>query len=358
MSTMEAAPSQEAVEAFVGKVLGDFAGHMAANLGVFGDQLGLWRVLAERGAANSVELAERAGIDERYAREWLAGVTAAGYLTYDSSTGRYAMPAAHVPVLATEGAPYFFGGAFQEVAGMGDHFDELIAAFRRGGGVDQSRYNHHMFAAIARFTNGWFENLLIPVWIPAMPDVQKLLERGVKVADIGCGAGKALIKLATTYPEGTYVGYDNSPEQLALAAKEVEAAGLSDRVRFELLDASEGLPEQYDVITTFDVLHDSVDPAGLLAAIRQALRPGGRYVCVDINSSDDPEQNVGPLATLLYGTSIMYCMTVSLARGGAGLGTCGLHPKKLEELAAQAGFGEVRLAPVEDPFNNLYEITA
>jgi SAM-dependent methyltransferase len=177
------------------------------------------------------------------------------------------------------------------------------------------------------------------------------------VADVGCGAGAALIKLAKSWPAGTYVGYYRSPTQIALARQRAADAGLTDRVRFEVADVRNGLPGSFDVITTFDVVHDAVDPLGLLVAIHRALRPDGRYVCLDVNCSARPEDNTGPLGTLLYGFSIHYCMTVSLAERGAGLGTLGLHLVKLEELAHHAGFSAVRLVELDNLFNNLYELT-
>jgi SAM-dependent methyltransferase len=140
-----------------------------------------------------------------------------------------------------------------------------------------------------------------------------------------------------------------------LARANVEAAGVADRVRIELCDVSKGLPETFDVITTFDVVHDAVDPAGLLVAIREALRPDGRYVCLDINASHRSEDNVGPLGALFYGFSVFYCMTTSLAHGGTGLGTCGFNPHTADAMCADAGFSSVRRIDMENPFNNLYE---
>jgi hypothetical protein len=133
-------------------------------------------------------------------------------------------------------------------------------------------------------------------------------------------------------------------------------SGRSPQARFERLDASKAIPGQYDLITTFDVIHDAVDPRGLLRTIREALRSGGTYLCLDINCSDKPEENTGPLASLFYGFSVVYCMTTSLANGGEGLGTCGLPESKLRELALSAGFGSVRKLHLENPFNNLYEV--
>ena len=146
------------------------------------------------------------------------------------------------------------------------------------------------------------------------------------------------------------------PPVIEQARKAAAAAGVADRVSYQVLDAAAGLPESFDVITTFDVVHDAVDPLGLLRSIRDALRPGGRYLCLEINCSPDPAGNTGPIATLLYGFSILYCMTTSLADGGEGLGTLGLPEPALRNLAGKAGFAQVRRVEMDNPFNTLYEL--
>jgi 2-polyprenyl-3-methyl-5-hydroxy-6-metoxy-1,4-benzoquinol methylase len=193
-------------------------------------------------------------------------------------------------------------------------------------------------------------------WLPCVPAVKAALETGIDVADVGCGRGRAVIKFAQAFPRSRIVGYDIYQPNIDRAMANAHAAGVAPQVTFERLDASKAIPGQYDLLTTFDVIHDAVDPLGLLRTIRQALRPGGSYLCLDINCSDKPEENTGPLGALFYGFSMTYCMTTSLANGGEGLGTCGLPESKLRELALAAGFGSVRKLPLENPFNNLYEL--
>jgi SAM-dependent methyltransferase len=177
------------------------------------------------------------------------------------------------------------------------------------------------------------------------------------VADVGCGTGQALIALARAFPAITATGYDVHPASVEQARRAAAEAGLADRIGFQVLDAAAGLPEAFDVITTFDVVHDAVDPLGLLRSIRDALRPGGRYLCLEINCSDQAAANTGPIATLLYGFSVLYCMTTSLAEGGEGLGTLGLPEPVLRDLAVKAGFAQVRHVEMDNPFNSLYELT-
>ena len=347
---------QAKMEAFVSKVLGDTSAAFTTMLASIGDRLGLFKDLSANGAATSIELAARTGINERYVREWLGAMTAAGYLHYDAVSQKFILPAEHAQPLAQEGGPVFFGGVYQMMTAFAGVLEPVTHAFRSGGGVPQSAYDQNMWDGLDRFTNSWFENLLIQQWIPAMPVVQAKLEGGASVADVGCGRGRALVKLAQTFPRARYVGYDIFGPTVERAAANAQAASVGDRVRFAQHDVSQGIPEQYDVITTFDVVHDAADPLGLLRTIRRGLRTDGVYVCLDINCSDKLEENQGPLGALFHGFSVLYCMTTSLAAGGAGLGTLGFHEPKVRELCAQAGFSSVRRVPLENPFNNLYEI--
>jgi 2-polyprenyl-3-methyl-5-hydroxy-6-metoxy-1,4-benzoquinol methylase len=347
---------QKKAEEFTGRVLADTAATTTTILATIGDRLGLFKDLAVNGPATSAELASRTGTDERYVREWLGAMFAAGYVDYDGANGRFSLPPEHEPTLVQEPGPAFLAGVQQELMGCLRRVDIVENAFRNGGGVALDEYPDEMWIGMDRFTAQWHENMLVQEWIPLLPEVEAKLRSGARVADIGCGRGRAVIKLAQTFPDSTYTGYDVVESNIQRARENAAAAGVADRVRFEALDAAEGLPERYDVITTFDVIHDAVDPLALLRSIHDALEPSGIYVCLDINCSDRLEDNVGTVASLFYGFSIMLCMTSSLARGGAGLGTLGLHPKKLEELAHEAGFHGVRLVEMDNPFNNLYEL--
>ncbi len=345
------------VEAFVGQVLGDASGFTTTLLASIGDRVGLWQGLQGAGPITSEALAARCDLNERYTREWLHAMQAQGYIQYDPAQRTFALPAEHEPAVAAEGGPVFFGGVWQMIRGMSTVFDELVEVFRTGGGVPQSSYHDDMWDGMERFTGGWFENHLVQDWIPAMPKVQAALAAGCTVADVGCGRGRGLIRLAQAYPESRYVGFDAFEPTIERARTAAAAAGVSDRVRFEHLDAAKGLPQRYDVIFTFDVIHDAVDPGGIIREIHDALNEDGVYVCLDINCSDKVEENVGPLGAFFLGCSTLYCMTTSLAGGGEGLGTCGLHPSKLNDLASQAGFGTIRQVDLENPFNNIYELT-
>lgn len=356
--TTSTGPFDEAkAEAFVGRCVDDFSGTMTVLLAAVGDRLGLFKALADAGPATGAELAERAGVNPRYAGEWLRGMTAAGYLELDRASGRHLLPPEHAPALAEEGGPVFMGGVYSMIDSALDPFDHLIQAFREGGGVSQSQYGPGLWRGMERFTAGWVRNSLLQQWMPLVPGAHAALERGGTAADVGCGAGAASLALAAAYPASTFVGYDAFEGQIALARENAARVGLGDRVRFELRDVSAaGLPERYDLVTTFDVIHDAVDPLGLLHAIRAGTKDDGHYLMLEVNCQDDPDDNAGPVAAMFYGFSVFYCMTTSLAEGGAGLGTCGMPEARVRELTSQAGFTSVRRV-IEDPFNVLYEIT-
>lgn len=341
---------------FTGRVLADSAAAATIVLAALGDRTGLFKDLADRGPATSGELASRTGLAERYVREWLGGLFAAGYLDYDDAQQRYALPAEHVPTLATEPGPAFFGGVHQELIGAIQRYDQVVEAFRHGGGVRQADLHPDVAAGTSRFTAQWHQNMLVQQWLPLVPATTAKLAAGARVADVGCGTGQALIALARAFPAVTGTGYDVHPPSVEQARRAAAEAGLADRISYQVLDAAAGLPDSFDVITTFDVVHDAVDPLGLLRSIRDALRPGGRYLCLEINCADQASANTGPIATLLYGISVLYCLTTSLAEGGEGLGTLGLPPTALRDLAAKAGFAQVRLVDMDNPFNNLYEL--
>jgi SAM-dependent methyltransferase len=350
--TATTAPFDEAkLGAFIERALGDASGLFASVLAELGDRLGLFRALAEQGPMTAAELAAAAAVDERYTLEWARGLRAAGYLEA-AGDGRFSLPPEHAQVLAAEGGPAFLGGAYQLTFGYLRTLDRLTEAFRSGGGVPQSAYPGETWEGMYRFSRPLYDNALVQRWIPAAGDLAERLRAGARCADVGCGSGLALIRLAQAFPRSTFVGYDAFEGQLELARRHAAEAGAA--VRFERLDAAGGLPERYDVIFAFDVVHDAADPERLMAAIHGGLEHGGALLLLEMRSADDPAENVGPLATIQYGVSIAYCMTTSLAHGGAGLGTCGLPPARVRELCARAGFADVRELEIDDPFNALY----
>jgi SAM-dependent methyltransferase len=353
-TVVQSEPEAAAVERFMGRGITDIAGAMTTIFCIVGDRLGLFQAL-DHGPANAAELAGWSGIDERYALEWLRGLASAGYVE-ELENGRYVLPSAHAVVLAREGNPMFVGGAFQELGGMLSALERIIEAFRAGGGVPQAAYPDDAYTGMARFTAAWFDHHLLGAWLPLLPELRERLETGVRWADVGSGSGRAVIRLAQEFPQSTFAGFDVFPAQVERARAAAAEAGVADRVSFQVADAARRIPGTWDVISTFDVVHDAVDPDALVAGIRRSLADDGTYLMLEINCSDEHADNRGPLATVLYGFSVLYCMTTSLAHGGAGLGTCGCPPAVVERIGRDAGFTVVREVPIGDPFNRLYEL--
>ena len=349
---------ETAVQEFAERAVSHFSGALTVALCYLGDRLGLFTTLNGQGPMAPQQFAAQAGIDERYAAEWLRALAAQGYLECDRKTGRYGLSQEHAVVLAEEGSPGFLGHAYNAFPALVGQTGRLLEAFRNGGGLSMDEYPDDLWAGIERSSGVWSGNSLLQEWIPAMPVVQEKLEAGCEYADVGCGAGRALINLARAYPRSRFTGYDLFPGQVDRARASLEAHGLADRIRVEVADAAEGLPQTYDVVSTYDVVHDAADPLRLLKGIRSALKRDGVYVCMDFNCADRHEENEGPIAAMLYGFSIFYCMTTSLANGGAGLGTCGLPEATCRELCERAGFSKVRRVPIENSFNSLYEVCA
>ncbi|HKZ59434.1 MAG TPA: methyltransferase domain-containing protein [Candidatus Thermoplasmatota archaeon] len=355
---VQAAVDGAKTEAFAGKVLGDGAGTFAFVCCAVGDKLGLFKDLAAHGPQTSAELAACLGLSERYVREWASCLSTAGYLSYDPSKGRFALPPEHAPVLAQEGGPAFFGGIFQQTGALLTLYEPLLKAFKDGKGIPPSLYGEDIWKGELRSNDMWHENLLVQTWIPLMPDLKARLEAGARVADIGCGSGKALVRMAQAFPKSSYVGYDIDPGSVARAAALAKADGVDGRVRFEVRDLTKGVPHGFDVITAFDVVHDTADPLGVFTGVRSALNPGGTFMLLEINGADRLEDNAAPLGPIFYGISLLFCMSIAVARGGEGLGTAGLHNARVREYAAKAGFASVKRVDINNPINVLYEVRA
>lgn len=346
------APDLQRVEEFTGQVVSDLASTMTALFCSLGDRLGLFRALG-RGAATSEELAARAGVEERYVREWASGLLTAGYLRRDTASGRFLLPPEHAAVLADEAGPAFLGGAHQLIGDLVRMLAPLERAFRQGGGIALDAYGEDFWQGLQRLTGVDYEHKLVPEWIPAVGDLEPRLRQGARIADVGCGTGVAPIKLARAFPHVRVHGFDVHEPNIARAQEAARVARVGERVSFERLDAVESIPGNYDLITLFNVVHDSRDPLRLMRNARAALGANGTCLILEIKCHEHIEANHAPIGTLLYGLSLFHCMTQSLAEGGAALGTCGLPEPKLRRLCQQAGFRS--LTPVaEEPLIVLY----
>jgi ubiquinone/menaquinone biosynthesis C-methylase UbiE len=279
----------------------------------------------------------------------------AEYLEYNPWKRTYFLPPEHALPLANEDFPYFAGGFMEMVVPTVSVAPKVAEAFRTGQGVPQTEYSDEMFESIERGTAPWYKNELVQKWIPAMPQVQEALERGGSALDIGCGSGRAVMTIARAFPNARVYGFDQHEGSIERARRNAEKAGLADRVIFEVRDCCDLPWHEVDFITAFDVIHDAVDPVGLLKAIRKALKSDGTFLMVEMNCSPDVNENINPVGRFLYSVSTLYCMTTSLAHNGAGIGAAMGEPKA-QELADQAGFRSFQRLPVKHPFSVLYEL--
>ncbi len=361
-----AGAGEQAVGDFAQRVMGDSASALTFLLASLGDRHELFRALAVE-PATAAQLARRTGLDARYLHEWLAAMAAGRYLHYDSGTGAFSVPPAHVPVLAVDGTPASVGGVFQWLLGVAPALDAVSDAFRTGRGVPPEAYGSDLLPAMERIGSPMYNTHLVNDWLALVPRAHAQLAAGADLADIGCGSGRALVTLAQAFPSSRFTGYDAYQPQLERARANAEAAGVSDRVSFEQVcvgsptragRSPNGMPaERFDLVLAFDVLHDAADPAAVLSAARAALRPNGILLCLELAGADTLADNLNPIGQIYFGVSLLYCLSVSLSSGGPGLGSLGLTGRRLAELASEAGFADVHRLTEVPPAHALYEVS-
>ena len=335
----------------------DFAGALTSALAYIGDRLGLFRILADGKPRTSETLAEEAGLAERYVREWASALVASEYLTYDPETNTYRMAAEEAAVLVDADSPFYSAGSYLYAQACVRQVAPLMDAFRNGGGVSFTDFGPEISEAIEKLYANGYRDAVANQWIPAVPGLVERLERGARVADVGCGGGRALISVASRYVSCRCTGYDLDPTSLERARVAAAQRGLADRVAFELR-AAEDLPQDtaYDLIMAFNCIHDMAQPAAALRGIRRALATDGWFLWSEAPASDRLEENTGLLGRSLYGASCMHCMTVSLVNGGAGLGTV-VGEGTVRRLASEAGFSSCEVLPVEHQLHRIYALT-
>jgi len=343
-------------EQFINQLMGYVTGASLSGMIYVGDRVGLFKALAGAGPLSIAETAAKAGLQERYVREWLSAMAAAGIVTYDAESERFTFPEEHAAVLADENSPSFLGGFFQTTPTMMTVAPRVADAFVKGGGVPFSDYGSDLIAGIDRSNRAQFQHHLVKHWLPAMPEVVARLEAGARAADVGCGSGYPSILMAQAFPRSRFYGFDVSAESLERARADARQKGVADRVEFQRVSAT-ALPEtaKFDLITSFDAIHDMVDPRGAVRAIRRTLADDGTYMMVEVRAGETLAENLNPLGAMMYSMSTLHCMTVSLAHGGEGIGTL-MGERKARELAEEAGFTRFRRLPIESAFNVFYEI--
>src|SRR5690242_3529172 len=298
----------ELIEQNVHRLLGAMIGAATTAMVAVGDQLGLYRALADGGPATPDELAGRTGTAARYLKEWLSQQAAAGFLTYREGDGRYVLPAEAAAVLAHEASPAFLAGGATITRGWFAGIDRLAEAFRTGAGIPWHEQDPAVFEGTERFFRPGYTASLTTEWIPALPGVADRLAAGGRVADVGCGHGVAAILLARAFPQASVYGYDFHDRSIQVARQRADQAGLGGRIQFEPLDATSYPADGFDLICLLDTLHDLGDPAAALAHARKALTPDGAVLVAEPNPADDYEANLAnPMAALSCAASTFHC---------------------------------------------------
>ena len=346
---------EERMVAFVGQVLGELGSTLNAALVVTGDRLGLYKAMAGAGPLTPPELAERTGTSERYVREWLNAQAAGGYVTYDVGTRRYALPPEQAVALADETSPYFLPGAFEFMAAIVRDEPSIREAFRSGAGVGWHEHSVGVFEGCERFFRPGYAASLVPSWIPALDGVEAKLRAGGTVADVGCGHGASTVLMAEAYPASTFVGFDYHGASIERARERAQAAGVSERVRFETVPAQSYPGAGYDLVTTFDCLHDMGDPVGAARHVLESLDAGGTWLIVEPFAGDRVEDNLNPVGRIYYAASTLLCTPASLSQEvGLALGAQA-GEARIRDVVTAGGFTRFRRA-AETPFNLIFEV--
>lgn len=338
-------------------VFGMLSGAVVAGMIQLGDRLGLYKAMRGAGPMSPADLAKKTGLDERWVQEWLRNQGAAGVLVHHGGE-RFELTPESACILAEENHPAFGMGFFQQLPAMMGMLERLPEAFKTGRGLNYDALGPVGAAGVERGLAPWFRVFLVPMVLPKLDGAVAKLESGARVADVGCGAGVALLEMAKAYPRSEFHGYDISRHALERAERNKLSAGLTNATFHDA--SADALPADasFDLVTAFDCIHDMTHPRQVIHAIRRALRPDGTWLVVDIKGKPTYDENArdNPMAAMMYGFSVLTCMSSALSEpGGAGLGTLGFHEAVAQEMATEAGFSRFRRLEVEHPMNAFYE---
>ena len=343
---------QDKLMDFLHKFVGDLGATMAAGNVLVGDRLGLYRALAEHPML-PYELAERTGTATRYVDEWLRGQAAGGYVEYDAQTGAYSLTPEQAFALTDPEGAVFMPGAFELALGALRSDHKVTEAFRTGAGVGWHEHDDEVFSGCERFFRPGYAANLVASWLPALDGVEDKLRAGARVADIGCGLGASTTLMARAYPEASFTGSDYHEESIIQARK--RASSLNGQVTFEVASAQTFNGGPYDLVTSFDCLHDMGDPIGAARHIREMLAPDGTWMVVEPYAGSSVSDNLNPVGRVYYSFSTFLCVPNALSQdGGYSLGAqAGEEP--IQRLATDAGYTRFRRV-AETPFNIVYEV--
>lgn len=339
------------LEPLLGTMVNELGAAANAALVLIGDKLGLYRALADGEPLTSAELAEKTGTHERYVREWLSSQAASGFVSYEAGSGRFSLSPEQRAVFADEESPVHMTGGFYSLAAVFADEPKLTQAFKSGKGIGYGEHCSCLFCGTERFFRPGYKANLVAEWLPALDGVVQKLERGAKVADVGCGHGASTLIMAEAFPNSEFIGIDFHDASIAHARGQVK--GLAN-VRFEVGRAQDYAGSDYDFVTVFDALHDMGDPVGATAHIRRTLRPDGTLMLVEPKAGDSLAENLNPVGRVYYAFSTSVCVPTSLSQDvGAALGAQA-GERRLAEVVRQGGFSSFRRA-AETPFNMVLE---
>jgi 2-polyprenyl-3-methyl-5-hydroxy-6-metoxy-1,4-benzoquinol methylase len=345
--------NEDKMNAFLGKVVGDFGAALSSSLVYLGQKLGLYKALASGEPVTPAELAEKTSTNERYVREWLINQAASGYVDYDPGSGRFSLSPEQATALTDESSPFYVGGGFFVIKAMTHAVSKIEDYFKNGGGMLWGEHDPDLFVGTERFFRPGYAAHLIATWIPALTGAEEKLKAGAKVADIGCGHGSSTIIMAQAYPNSRFWGFDNHEKSIETARQRAEAAGVSDRVTFAVANANEVPNEQFDLVAFFDCLHDMGDPIGACKRAAEVLNADGSALIVEPMAGNTIEENFNIIGRTFAGASTLCCTSNSMALGGPALGA--VAPESaIREVVLAGGFKEFRRA-TETPFNRIFE---
>jgi SAM-dependent methyltransferase len=347
------AVNEAKLRAFLARTFYDLAAAQSAVLVVIGDRLGLYRAMANAGPLTVMALAAKTGVDEGYLRAWLVNQAAGGYVEYDATGETFRLPEEQAQALAREDSDVFLPGAFQLGLGLSRQEERVRAAFRDGSGVPMHGFEADVADGLDRSFRLRHGAHLLSSWIPALDGMVARLEAGSTVADVGCGRGAAVLLLAAAFPRSRFIGFDPDAAAIELARRRAVDRGLGEAVRFEAASASDFGGRGYDLITSFEVLHEVADAVGAARHVRRALRADGSWLIVEPMVDDRVEDNLHTSGRLVSSVSVLYCLPVTRAAGGRGDGVL-RGERWLRGLLETTGFARVRRVG-ETPFSLVVE---
>jgi len=338
---------------FIGRFVGDLGAAVHAGMVVIGEQLGLYKALA-KGPMSASALAKHTNTDPRYVREWLSSQAAGGYVAYDADADEFSLTAEQAFTLADENSPAYLPGAFQLALGSLKAVPRITEAFRSGAGMGWGEHDTDVFHGCEKFFRPGYAANLISSWIPALDGVQEKLDKGARVADVGCGKGASTILMAQSFPRSRFFGFDYHPASIEAARETAKNSGVDQRTSFEVAKAKEYPGGPYDFVTLFDCLHDMGDPVGAARHVRESLTRDGTWMIVEPFAKDTLEDNLNPVGRVYYSFSTLLCTPCSRSQEvGLCLGAQA-GEARMREVVTSAGFGQFRRA-AETPFNLIYE---